>query len=287
VSDNDSPQGYPPPGLDRISTDTLLRAFSLVRRGRVYDLSVPIGGSYPRGSDEFFAPFTLRPLHTPAETARVAAWPDFANEVISGTPHVGTHIDAFSHVQSEGRIFGGALSAVAHSDNGWSVHGAETTPPILGRGALIDVAGAATVDVLPDDVEIGPAELEGAMARQGTEVGPGDIVLVRTGKIAAYKRGEDAYFGPHAGVSVDGALWLYERGMAALGTDTSGTEPMPFRDPARSTHRALLVERGVHLLETLDLDELASERVYEFLFIALAIRFVGATGSWVRPVAVI
>ena len=30
--------------------------------------------------------------------------------------------------------------------------------------------------------------------------------------------------------------------MAALGTDTTGTEPLPFKDPAQSTHRAMLVD---------------------------------------------
>lgn len=286
MSGDDGQRPYPPPALDRVSREVMLRAISSVRLGRVFDLSVPIGGHYPRGSPEFFAPFTLTGLHTPQETSRVATWPDFSNEVISGTPHVGTHIDALCHFQAEGRIFGGARSDVAHDASGWSVHGMETCPPILGRGILIDVAGAAGVKVLADDVEIGPRDLEAALKRQGVDIEKGDVVLVRTGKINLYEQGDEAYYGPHAGVGVEGALWLYDRGMAALGTDTSGTEPMPFGDPAHSTHRALLVERGVHLLEILQLDELAGERVYTFLFIALPIRFVGATGSWIRPVAV-
>ena len=44
---------------------------------------------------------------------------------------------------------------------------------------------------------------------------------------------------------------------------------------------------GVHLIEILDLEAIARDRVYEFLFIALPMRITGGTGSWLRPVAVV
>jgi len=47
-----------------------------------------------------------------------------------------------------------------------------------------------------------------------------------------------------------------------------------------------LFERGIHILEVLDLEELARERVYEFLFLAIPLKLVGATGSPLRPLAV-
>ena len=73
--------------------------------------------------------------------------------------------------------------------------------------------------------------------------------------------------------------------MALLGTDTGGTEC--FGDVARTTHAALLVERGVLILEVLDLEDLAWDDVTEFLFICLPLKFTGAIGSWVRPVAIV
>jgi kynurenine formamidase len=75
--------------------------------------------------------------------------------------------------------------------------------------------------------------------------------------------------------------------MAVLGSDTSATEPFPFPDPDNTVHRAMLVERGVFLVEILCLDELASASAYEFLFVCLPLKFRGGTGSWVRPVAVV
>ena len=52
-------------------------------------------------------------------------------------------------------------------------------------------------------------------------------------------------------------------------------------------HRVLLVEHGIHIIENLDLERLAAERCYEFLFVCLPLPFTGATGSPVRPVAVV
>jgi kynurenine formamidase len=113
-------------------------------------------------------------------------------------------------------------------------------------------------------------------------------VLVRTGWLKAwYGSGSDTYFASQPGVGPDAALWLYERGMALLGTDTSGTEALPWPDPARTTHVEMLVKRGVHLIEIMDLESVADEQRYEFLFLCLPLRISGATGSWLRPVAVV
>ncbi len=48
----------------------------------------------------------------------------------------------------------------------------------------------------------------------------------------------------------------------------------------------LLVEHGIHILENVYLEQLAADRVREFLFVCLPLKFVGATGSPVRPIAV-
>jgi hypothetical protein len=70
-------------------------------------------------------------------------------------------------------------------------------------------------------------------------------------------------------------------------TDTTGTEPLPFADPAATTHRAMLVDRGVHLLENLYLEDLATDGISEGLFVCLPLKITGATGSLVRPLAIV
>ena len=88
------------------------------------------------------------------------------------------------------------------------------------------------------------------------------------------------------------ARWLLERGVVATGTDTETYEVQPAPDPGpegnpQPVHAALLIENGVYVMESLDMEELARERAYEFLFVALPVKIRGATGSMVDPVAVI
>jgi kynurenine formamidase len=73
--------------------------------------------------------------------------------------------------------------------------------------------------------------------------------------------------------------------MVALATDT-GSEPEPVVDPTRTVHVELLMRRGIHLLEWLDLGALAGSGRHEFLFVAAPLKLHGATGSWLRPIAV-
>jgi kynurenine formamidase len=51
-------------------------------------------------------------------------------------------------------------------------------------------------------------------------------------------------------------------------------------------HVVLIVQNGVHILEALYLEEIASDGVYEFLFMASPLKIRGGTASPVRPVAV-
>ena len=109
---------------------------------------------------------------------------------------------------------------------------------------------------------------------------------MRTGKIQDWGN-PSAFQAAEPGVGREAAIWLYDSGMAVLATDTTGTEPLPFVDAAATTHRAMLVDRGVHLLENLNLEELARDRVVEGLFVNLPLKITGATGSWIRPVLVV
>jgi hypothetical protein len=108
----------------------------------------------------------------------------------------------------------------------------------------------------------------------------------RTGKITQWS--QPSAFGADApGVGRDAAKWLNSRGMVVLGTDTPSTEPSPFADPADTLHKAMPVEAGVHLIENLWLEELSADGVTEALFVALPVKLTGATGSWLRPVAIV
>jgi kynurenine formamidase len=266
----------------------LLESLGLPTQGKVFDLGTELHTGMPIGPVEMFGGFRITPYRTPQCLARPDQAPgfDFSMDLIQGSPHLGSHIDALAHIQSFGRVFGGQPAGEVYGDFGWSLNGVEQIPPIFARGVLLDVPALLGVPRLPDLFEITAEQLRECLERQRVAIQPGNVVLVRTGKMADYEGDGSAYFASGPGVGVEGALWLLEQGMSILGSDTSATEPIPFADPDNTVHRALLVERGVHLIEILTLDELAEACVYEFLFVCLPLKFRGATGSWVRPVAV-
>ena len=186
---------------------------------------------------------------------------DFAAEIVFGTLHTSTHIDALVHVQKDGRIFGGDHDSDVRTDRGFTRHGVETIPPLLTRGLVLDVAALHDTPALPDGYEVGTQDLQGALDRGATRVRRGDVVLVRTGKIRDYHDKAATFHDPAPGVGPDAAIWLYEQGMAALAVDTAGSEATPFPDRERTTHVAMLVERGVHLIENVMLDVVCADGV--------------------------
>jgi kynurenine formamidase len=123
-----------------------------------------------------------------------------------------------------------------------------------------------------------------------SEPAPGSIVLVRTGWM---KKWPD--FNSYLpitdgvpGVTLDGAKWLSERGVLAVGADTHMFEHKPsISQVSLNVHVHLLVEAGVPIMESLNLEPLAAAGAREFMFLALPLRVAGGTGSPLRPVAVV
>jgi kynurenine formamidase len=272
--------------LERVGPAEVLAATSGVRAGSVYDLGLEIGPSMPQGPHPDLVPFSLMFTCTPERSASPDMPFTVAMEAVIGALHTSTHLDAFVHAQRDGRIFGGEDAADVRGDSGFSRYGAETIRPIVTRGIVLDVAREHGARRLPDGYEITVADLQAALAAARLDVRRGDAVLVRTGKIQQFHADPDGFSATQPGVGPDAAIWLYEQGMAVLGTDTSGTEAIPFPSSDRSTHVEMLVERGVHLIESLNLEDVGSDDVASGLFVCLPLPITGATGSWVRPVLI-
>ena len=206
-----------------------------------------------------------------------------ASDAIALGTHVGTHIDALCHFSCNGQLHGGIEAAAVQSyPGGVERHTIDKVEPILRRGVLLDIAKAEGVDVLARDFLIGPEHLE----KTGVKVGKGDVVLIRTGW-AKYWNDAAQFISEvrSPGPGLDGAKWLSERQVFAAGSDTAPFEFAP--SPEMNVHVHLLVERGIHIIECLDLEELSSSGVTEFVFIALPLKIRGGTGSPIRPVALI
>jgi len=223
-----------------------------------------------------------------------------AAETIRMSIHVGTHIDALCHIaekqdangnpadDGEARLYDGEGKTVAASEcvtaAGQTHLSIEKMPPIVMRGLLLDVARYKGVDMLPPAYGIGADDLRGALEQQGSVIGQNTAVLVRTGTYRLLRDGDTVYRDAQAGLNLEGAQFLFERGMTLVGADNMAVEAMPPMD--HSVHRFLLVHKGVTHVENLNLDELAAARCYEFLLIIAPLKLTGATGSWVNPLAI-
>src|SRR5262249_49180562 len=118
------------------------------------------------------------------------------SEVLIHSAHSGTHIDALSHVTRgrDNHWFGGANEEHDLGDFRPLRWDASGIPPLVTRGVLIDLPGARGLDALPAHEEVGREEVEHALARQGTTVEKGDVVLLRTGYLAYWPRPQKERF---------------------------------------------------------------------------------------------
>lgn len=215
-----------------------------------------------------------------------------ANDLIVTGTHVGTHIDALAHVSHDGRLCGGTDAVEAQQGGKFMDHGVHTIAPIFTVGVLLDVPAALGKTSCPPGYEITVADLEVTAVAQGTELGPGNVVLIRSGWGPRFDEGPEAYLGREGGVpgvGEAGARWLADAGVVAAGADTVAFECLApgAGHSVLPAHRVLLVEKGVYIIEALDLEELASRRVHRFTFVAIPLHLVGATGSPMRPLAVV
>lgn len=238
------------------------------------------------------------PTHPPFEFALRHRHGDFSypggftgsHEIMVLGGHVGTHLDAVSHVAVDGKLHGGVPVAEAMHAGRYRSHGIDQVRPLFCRGVLYDVPRSRKVTRLAPGTAVGVADLAA-----GPEPKPGDVALIRTGWAQLWHDSR-AYVGDDSGVpgiDLGAAEWLAGHGVAAVGADTIALEhrpPGPGPAPL-PVHRLLLHEHGINLIEVMALETLsetlAAAGTAEFLFIGAPLNVVGATGAPIRPLAVV
>jgi kynurenine formamidase len=256
---------------------TMANLIEQLQNARVYDLGQPYFTGMPHYPTH--PPFLFGLTKKHGDIVLEGGVSSSADAMALGT-HVGTHIDALCHFSCGGKVNGGVDAASNQSHTaGMKLLSVDTIAPILRRGVLLDIAGNQGMDKLLPDFAITPEHLEKAAAR----IGRGDVVLLRTGWGAAW---EDAarYVAAGPGPEREGAEWLSSHGIFAAGSDTVAFERVP---SGMAVHVHLLVESGIHIIEALNLEQLAADRVYEFLFVGIPMKIRGATGSPLRPLAIV
>ena len=262
------------------------RLIDMVSQAAVYDLGRPMRNGMAQSANH--PPFRHCLDRRHGDRVRADGGSAAADLVTTGC-HVGTHVDALAHVSHQGLLYGGADAGEAQSGGRFEALGIDRLAPFAGRGVLLDIPAILGVECCDGGHEITAAELEGAAERQRTPLRPGDAVLVRTGwgiHFDDVERFQGTGSGV-PGVGEAGARWLADRGAALVGADTLAFECLPAGQghALLPAHRLLLVERGVNIIETMDLEALAADEVHEFAFVLAHLNIVGATGAPARPLA--
>jgi kynurenine formamidase len=273
-----------------ITPQRIVEASRLIREGKVYSLGRPYEHGMPLpGKRHFSLTIPGSPTGGPDGRNRIVYHDDlFSGEI----GQIGTQLDGLGHVgvrmQGDDYFYNGFRRSEFGTAYGLTKLGIENAGVFFARGVLIDVAASRGVERLKAGEAISDEDLERALKKQGTRVGEGDVVLVRTGHGRLWMKDNAAFAAGEPGLGLAAARWLSARKVVLVGSDTWATEVVPPEDKDRpfEVHQWLLVRHGIYNLENLDLEELARDGVHEFAFIFAPLRLKGATGSPGNPIAV-
>jgi kynurenine formamidase len=281
--------------LNLMTRDSVREVLAEVDAHKVIDLAVDYFIGMPSWAAAGDPTYQIWMTHTPRGSVidDLAGVGETQNRLVSYSgdsvlmyTHCGTHVDTLNHFGYHGKVWNGFSVDEHLGSRHWTVSGADKHPPIVARGVLIDVAGAQGVECLPDSFGIGEAELRDALRRQKTELRVGDVVMIRTGRMTVWPDAQ-RYLAPEPGLNREGAEYLAKCGAMLIGADNIALEQYPSAEEGNwdSVHTYLLAEAGIPIVEVVDLEALAADRLYTFAFLGACLKLRGATGSPMRPMA--
>ncbi len=300
--------------LNYITPEKIARASAMVRKGKVFPLSIPVDAYGPQGAHGF----RRNPIHvmsvdggdeqaarhlagwggsTEAQIAEFWKGPMRFNDDYIIMPLQGsTQWDALSHVYYDGYLYNGypASAVTSFGATKDSIDQVAERGMIVSRGVLLDVAQHRGVKYLAPNTVVYPEELDAVATAEGVTVEAGDVVIVRTGWRVNFleTRDGEAWMMASPGLSWRCAEWLHYKQAAAVASDNIAVEVFSSEvpDAVLVFHLLTIRDMGMMLGEIWDLEALsqdcAADGVYAFLLVAQPLRVTGAVGSPVNPVAI-
>ena len=263
--------------------DTVLRAARLIRTGEVFELAQVLS---PDPKETFtntgraFTILTKNSLPTPNTRT--------GNEelVVTELGQIGTQFDGFAHQMWGDSFYNCFQLADIVTRTGFKKIGVENVGTLMTRGVLIDVAAFKGVEILPETYAITPEDLQQALAREKLSLQPGDAIVINTGWGKLIGKDNVRYGRTSPGLSVAAGEWLVRQDPMLIAADNCCIEARTSQQSLNEIHAMMLIQFGIHLLENLKLEALASARAYEFAFLVQPLKLKGGTGSTVAPVAI-
>jgi kynurenine formamidase len=294
--------------LNFITPEMIVKAAGLVKQGKVYALGEELHSDVPRvitparvgvqiiqENDGYDRAAKQESDFDPKRYQGAASFTFMHN-------HTGSHLDTFAHIYRENSLYN---NMPPPKPVGTVQGDAASVRYIVGRGVLLDVAKYKGQDPLPADYWITLEDLQNTAKAQKTEIQKGDVLLIRTGWRKMWDEpGEDGrvdlahrkWHQPQPGVGPDTLPFLNDMEIVAIGADNAAVEwgfpakpnyvRKAFGFQALPLHPDFLWSRGAYIIEILNLDELAKDQAYEFLFVLGPLLLRGGIGVPVNPIAI-
>ena len=287
--------------LNLIDEAARLRGAASVVSGQALSLSLPLSAA--EGIQLGFIKGRTNPTMTMTRINEAEAMapdgPAFNEDLVTFSMQGATHIDGLAHVSVDGHLYNG-YRADEIDEHGSARLGIHHLGAVVTRGVLLDLARARGEAMLPAGHQISVEDLEAAVAHAGLRPMAGDAVVIRTGHMQHLAPGRPlddpdrdlvAYSWPSPGLTIATAGWFHDHDVALVATDTMVFEAYPCENeedflPVHALH---LVEMGMTQGQNWMLEELADAAAadgrHAFLLDATPLRFTGAVGSALTPVA--
>jgi kynurenine formamidase len=270
---------------NNLSSDIVLQAARLITTGKVYSLGVETAEDSPAYGSRTFT------IDIIASGANVPVGADVLtthDERVTTSFGIGSQIDGLGHLGIGHQYYNGLTSEQIVADGGLVELGTHSIPPIVTRGVLLDMARHFGVDMVSEGTAFNRAQIEAAASAQGLQIRSGDVVLFHTGWMQLLGTDNQRFIAGQPGLGLEGAEYLADLGVVAVGADTPALEVIPFENPQRAfaVHQTLLAKEGVYVLENMNTAELAADGVQEFMFVLGQPKFKGAVQTVVNPIAI-
>jgi kynurenine formamidase len=278
--------------LNFITPEALIHAASLVKKGKVFNLGIPMDETGPQ-----LGGVRSNPVRLVSETGQDQPYPEpfkFVDDYVFMPTQGSSQWDALGHVYYDDHLYNGfpVTDVGPYGLKHDSID--KIKKDVIGRGILLDIARLKGVDWLEQGYVITPEDLDAAAQKQGVEIRSGDIVLFRTGwrKFFVETGSKEDFMAGEPGLGIACTKWTSDHEIAVLASDNWAIEVLPgeYEDQVFNVHMVLLRDMGVTLGEILDFEELADDceqdGVYEFLFAGPALPFTRGAGSPINPLCV-
>lgn len=270
-----------------LTPELALKGASLVKTGKTYRLGIETNKTTPAFPPRTFNVQILIPNQYDG-TAYGKNKFNYADDIIAGWMGVGSQIDGLGHAATDGVYYNGKRAKDFIKADGVTMFGMENLPPVVTRGVLLDMAKCMGKEILDEGTPFNRKEIMACEKSQGISIEKGDVVLFNTGWMHMLDKDPERFGKGEPGLGIDGAKYLVEKEVVAVGGDSWGVEVIPTEDPEilYHVHQILINYNGIYLLENMDTRGLAADNAYEFMFVLGAARMTGAVQMIINPIAI-